>query len=133
MRYLFYVLAVLMFLAAAVQYNDPDGPLWMVYYGVPMIWCALAAVRPALFENSAVRGLLAVSVVAAIALTIGYWPTAAGFWHEQVWRMGMTEPEAARIAEESREGMGMMIATAVLLVVAIWSLLRRPQQQLRAS
>jgi len=133
MRYLFYVLAVLMFLAAAVQYNDPDGPLWMVYYGVPMLWCAFAAVRPDLFATAIVRGLLTVSVVAAIALTVWYWPTASGFWHEQVWRMGMTEPEAAKIAEASREGMGMMIATAVLLVVAIWSLLRRPQQQLRAS
>ena len=133
MRYVFSVLAVLMFLAAAVQYNDPDGPLWMVYYGVPMVWCALAALRPDLFATAAARGLLAVSVVAAIALTIWYWPTAAGFWQEQVWRMGMTDPEAARIAEESREGMGMMIATLVLLIVAIWSVFTNPQRPLRAT
>ena len=133
MRYLFAVLAVLMLLAVAVQYNDPDGPLWMVYYGVPMAWCVLAAAHPALFANRAVRGLLAASVAAALALTAWYWPTAAGFWHERVWQMGMTDPEAAKIAEESREGMGMMIATTVLLVVAIWTFTTRSQRQLSAS
>jgi ABC-type Na+ efflux pump permease subunit len=133
MRYFFAVLAVLMLLAVAVQYNDPDGPLWMVYYGVPAVWCMLAAVRPALFANSAARGLLAISVVAAIALTAWYWPTAIGFWHERVWQMGLTDPQAAKIAEESREGMGMMIATAVLVVVAIWGFAKRPQRQLIAA
>jgi hypothetical protein len=133
MRYLFYGLALLMFLAVAVQYNDPDGPLWMAYYGVPMVWCALAAVRPAIFAAAAARGLLAASVIAAIALTIWDWPSAAGFWHESVWQMGMTDPEAAKIAEESREGMGLMIATAVLVVVAAWSALIGPQRWLRAG
>jgi len=133
MRYPFYVLALLMFLAVAVQYNDPDGPLWMVYYGVPMVWCALAAVRPALFANTAVRGLLAASVAAAVALTAWYWPTSAGFWHERVWQMGMTDPQAAQIAEEAREGMGMMIATTVLLIVAIWTFTTRAQRQVTVS
>lgn len=133
MRYLFAVLAMLMLLAVAVQYNDPDGPLWMVYYGVPTAWCALAALHPSLFANTAVRGLLAASVAAAVALTAWYWPSAAGFWHERVWQMGMTDPQAAKIAEESREGMGMMIATAVLFVVAIWTFFRSPQRQLNAS
>ena len=133
MRYLFAALAVLMLLAVVVQYNDPDGPLWMVYYGVPTIWCALAAVQPALFANSTARGLLAISAVAAIALTAWYWPTAIGFWHERVWQMGLSDPEAAKIAEESREGMGMMIATAVLLVVAAWAFAKRPQRQLSAG
>lgn len=123
MRYVFSVLALLMILAVAVQYNDPDGPLWMLYYGVPAIWCGLAAFRPALFANGTVRGLLAASVVAAIGLTIWYWPPVSGFWHEQVWRMGMIDPPAAQIAEQSREGMGLMIATAVLIVVALWSLI----------
>jgi ABC-type Na+ efflux pump permease subunit len=133
MRYLFAILAVFMFLAVAVQYNDPDGPLWMAYYGVPAVWCGLAAARPALFENSSVRSLLVASIAGALALTAWYWPTAAGFWHERVWQMGMTDPQAAKIAEESREGMGMMIATTVLFVVAIWAFAGRSQRQLRAS
>lgn len=131
MRYVFIVLAVLMLLAAAVQYNDPDGPLWMLYYGVPAIWCALAALKPDVFAAGPARLLLAASVIAAVVLTIVYWPTAPGFWREQVWQMGMTDPQASQIAEQSREGMGLMIATAVLLVVAIWSLLRKPRPQLR--
>jgi hypothetical protein len=114
-----------MLLAMVVQYNDPDGPLWMAYYGVPAIWCALATFRPGVFPTPSGRVLLGVSVVAALALTAWYWPPVAGFWHESVWRMGMTEPEAARIAEQSREGMGLMIATAVLLVVAVWAFLAR--------
>ena len=52
MRYVFSVLALLMLLAVAVQYNDPDGPLWMVYYGVPAVWCALAAFRPQLVAGT---------------------------------------------------------------------------------
>ena len=54
-------------------------------------------------------------------LTILYWPPVAGFWHEQVWRMGRTDVQAAQIAEQAREGMGLMIATAVLLAVALWA------------
>lgn len=133
MRYVFGVLAVLMLLAVAVQYNDPDGPLWMVYYGVPAIWCGLAAFRPALFEKGSVRALLAVSVIAAIGLTLWYWPTAAGFWHERVWRMGMEDTQAAAIAEQSREGMGLMIVTAVLLIVAAWTFSRRTTTVLTAG
>jgi hypothetical protein len=125
MRYVFAVLGLLMLIAAVLQYNDPDGPLWMVYYGVPAIWCGVAAFRPSLFANGTARLLLGATVVSAIVLTVWYWPTAAGFWHEQVWRMGMVDPDAARMAEESREGMGMMIATAVILVVAAWSFSRR--------
>jgi hypothetical protein len=133
MRYMFAVMALLMFLAIAVQYNDPDGPLWMVYYGVPAIWCGLAAFKPGVFAAGLARLLLAASVVAAVVLTIWYWPTAPGFWHETVWQMGLTDPQAAQIAEQSREGMGLMIATAVLVLVAIWSLLRRQGPLLRAG
>lgn len=124
MRYVFGVLALLMFLAVVLQYNDPDGPLWMVYYGVPAIWCALAALRPSIFMRAQVRALLAASVVAAVVLTIWYWPPVAGFWHEQVWEMGKTDVPAAAIAEQAREGMGMMIATVVVVAVAFWAFLR---------
>lgn len=125
MRYVFSVLGVLMLLAAAVQYNDPDGPLWTVYYGVPAIWCGLAALRPEWVASSSGRALLGASVVAALALTIWYWPSVPDFWREPVWRMGLPDPEAARIAEEAREGIGMMIATAVLLIVAGWTFFAR--------
>jgi hypothetical protein len=125
MRYVFSVLGVLMILAVAVQYNDPDGPLWMVYYGVPAIWCGLAALRPDFFAKGPVRALLAASMIAAIALVIVYWPPVAGFWHEQVWEMGKTDVQAAAVAEQAREGMGLMIAAAVQIAVGAWVFSRR--------
>jgi hypothetical protein len=42
-----------MLLFVAVQYNDPDGPLWMVLYGVPAIWAGLAWMRPQLLLRPA--------------------------------------------------------------------------------
>jgi hypothetical protein len=127
MRYVFSVLAVLMLLAVAVQYNDPDGPLWMVYYGVPAAWCLLAAVKPQLFANVPVRVFLAASVVVWAVLAIVYWPPVTGFWHEEVWEMGKTDMQAAAIAEQAREGMGLMIATAVLIVVGVWAFAKPPR------
>ena len=121
MRYVFAVLAVMMTLAAAVQYNDPDGPLWMAYYGVPAIWCWIAALRPNVLGAMPARVLLGASFVAAVALTALYWPTSGGWWHEEVWRMGDTAVQGPIVAEAAREGMGMMIATVVVFLVALAS------------
>lgn len=104
-----------MFLAVLIQHNDPDGPLWMAYYGVPALWAAIAASRPDILKGRIVRPLLALSLVSAIALTIWYWPSAAGWWRKEVWWE----------SEESREGMGMMIVTLVLLAVFATSFSRR--------
>ena len=41
------VLGLVMVGFAAVQYNDPDGPLWSLYYLVPAGWSLAAALRPA--------------------------------------------------------------------------------------
>ena len=133
MRYVFSVLTVLMLLAVAVQYNDPDGPLWMVYYGVPAAWCLLAAFKPPLFASTPVRVLLSASAAVWLVLTIVYWPPVSGFWHEQVWEMGKTDVQAAAIAEQAREGMGLMIATAVLIAVTLWGLSRQARLRLKAS
>jgi hypothetical protein len=126
MRYVFAVLALLMAVFAVLQYNDPDGPLWMVYYGVPAIWCGIAAFRPGTLVSTPGRALLGLCVAAALALSVWYWPPIAGFWHEEVWRMsGAVQGDA--IAEQAREGMGILMATAVVLAVFAASFrLRRP-------
>jgi hypothetical protein len=108
MRYVLGFIAVLMLLFVLVQYNDPDGPLWMVYYGVAAIWAGLAAFKPRIFAGQVARGLLLASIIAAIGLTIFYWPPAEHWWDIDVWWE----------SEESREGMGMMIVTLVLAVTA---------------
>jgi hypothetical protein len=116
MRYVFAVLALVMVVFTALQYNDPDGPLWMLYYGVPAVWCGLAAFRPQAVSSQNGRLLLGLCLVAAVALTIWYWPPVGGFWHEEIWRMSGAV-QGAVIAEQAREGMGMMLATLVLLAV----------------
>ena len=122
MRFVFALLALAMAAFAAVQYNDPDGPLWAAYYAVPALWAALAALQPRLIATAPARVLLGLSVAAGVALTLYYWPPIGGWWRRDVWSMALTEERAAQIAEQSREGMGMMMATAVLVLLLIVSL-----------
>lgn len=109
MRYIFAVLAVLMLMFAVVQYNDPDGALWMVLYGVPAIWAGVAWWRPHLLAGTTPIVLLAASVVVALALVVVLWPPADQWWRTEVWWHD----------EASREGMGLMLAAAVVLAV-LW-------------
>src|SRR5690606_6185866 len=52
MRYLNIVLGILMLAFVAVQYNDPDGPIWMAIYAVPAIWAFLAAFRLPVLQSA---------------------------------------------------------------------------------
>jgi hypothetical protein len=107
MRTLHILLALLMLSFVAVQYNDPDGPLWAVIYLIPAAWALLAAFRLAVVRSSAGKSFLWASTVAGLAGVIYYWPTMSGFWRKDVWW----------VEETAREGMGMMIAFVVLVVV----------------
>lgn len=118
---------LMMVAAAAVQYNDPDGPLWMLYYLVPGFWAGVLAWRPtwACETPWRTRALWA-SLVFSLALMIFYWPPMPNFWRKEVWW----------VEEEAREGMGLMIAFAVaVLAGALHELARRgalPAQAARA-
>ena len=124
MRIALGVLAVLMTMAVVVQYNDPDGPLWMFYYGVPAVWAATAALRPQALASPVSRILLVLSTVAALLLCAFYWPPVSGWWRQDIWSMEITDPSGAALAEQAREGMGIMIATGVLIAVLAISFLR---------
>lgn len=106
MRYANIVLGVLMVLFAAVQYNDPDGPLWAIVYLVPAGWAFMAAFRVPQVSSRDGTVLLWASLAVYLYAVAFYWPQAPGFWRKDVW----WQDEAAR------EGMGLMIAFAVLLV-----------------
>ena len=106
MRYLNVLLGLTMLGFAAVQYNDPDALLWMVYYIVPAAWAFLAAFRWNMLRSTLGMGLLWTSVAIWLGLVIFYWPQMPGFWRREVF---MAE-------ETAREGMGLMIAWLVLLV-----------------
>jgi hypothetical protein len=112
MRYLYAGLAGVMFLFALVQYNDPDGPLWMVLYGVPAIWAGIAAMRPHLLAGTVALVLLGASLLVWLVLVVVLWPPEDAWWRMEVWWE----------SEESREGMGLMLATAVLVAVLSWGL-----------
>jgi hypothetical protein len=101
MRYLNMLIGVVMLAFAAVQYNDPDGVLWAVYY---------------LVRSTQGRRWLWASVAVWLGLVIFYWPAMPGFWRPEVF---MVEVEG----EVAREGMGLMIAWFTLLVV--WFSARR--------
>ena len=116
MRYVLMLLGLLMAAFAAVQYNDPDALLWIVIYLIPAAWAFAAAFRPARVASVAGERLLWASVTVGAALTVFYWPTVPNFWVKDVWW----------VEETAREGMGMMVAFAVLLVVLAATLLRRP-------
>ena len=107
MRILNAILAALLILFVVVQINDPDGPIWMVIYGIGAAWCLIAAFRPALFSG-ALAGLLAICFAAAVAGMIWFWPNVSNWWDINVWWPEVT-------GETSREGMGMMVLVVFLL------------------
>jgi hypothetical protein len=115
MRYVLILLGLLMAAFAAVQYNDPDALLWVVIYVIPAAWAFAAAFRPARVASRAGERLLWITVAAGVGATVFYWPTVPNFWLKEVWW----------VEETAREGMGVMIGFAVLLVVLVDVLLRR--------
>ena len=115
MRILNGVFCVLMLAFAAVQVNDPDYVLWMAIYLMAAFWAGLAAWRPAVFAKRPVLLGLAASLAAAIGGTLAWWPPDSGWWRQEVWWQ----------SELAREGMGLMVVTLVLLLVALTAWLRR--------
>lgn len=115
MRYLLMLLGLLMIAFVAVQYNDPDGPIWAVIYMIPAAWAFVAAFRLPLVRSRAGKSLLWASAVAGLVGVIYYWPTMPEFWRKDVWWA----------EETAREGMGMMIVLVVLVVV-LFSAHRKP-------
>ena len=116
MRYVNMLLGLLMVAFAAVQYNDPDALLWIVIYLVPAAWAFGAAFRLAQVRSQAGERLLWASLVIGAGTTVFYWPAMPDFWRKEVWW----------VEETAREGMGVMIALAVLLVALATALLRKP-------
>ncbi len=111
MRYVFFVLSCVMLLFMAVQFNDPDGFIWMCFYGVPAMWCALAFYKLNVFSYLWVRVALIGSIAASMVGVVYFWPLTPQFWSKQVW-----------INEETaREGMGMMIVAIVLISVLLFA------------
>ncbi|MBI5719407.1 MAG: hypothetical protein HZC37_17205 [Burkholderiales bacterium] len=109
LRALNLLLCLVMLAFVAMQYNDPDGPLWMLYYTVPALWAGVMAWRRDLPQRPRWRAALGASLVVWAGLMVFYWPSMPGFWRKEVWW----------VEETAREGMGMMIAFAVVAFAAV--------------
>jgi Transmembrane family 220, helix len=117
MRYLNGFLGVVLALFTVVQYNDPDAILWVVIYGLPTIWAGFAAYRPSAFaHNQLFLGLFGLNILAVGAGTIYMWPSEVSTWWNN---------------EEVREGLGLIITTVALLLVAftLWRIRHRQVQR----
>jgi hypothetical protein len=121
MRYLHCIFLLLMVLFMAVQYNDPDGLMWMLIYAVPALWSGVAVFWHLWFDKFACRVLLMLSVVASFAGVVYFWPLSPKFWTKAVWLE----------VETAREGMGLMIVAFVLLIT--WYSGRRQSRRLAAA
>ena len=117
MKYLNIVVLILMVLFAAVQYNDPDGPLWVAIYMVPAVWAGLVAFKLDMAAGNKAFTAIVVCLIGYVAVMVYYWPTTPGFWHREVW----WETETAR------EGMGAMIAAFAIAIafLTVWRHRRR--------
>lgn len=114
MRYVHGFFCVVFVLFAAVQYNDPDAPVWIAIYGITAVWAGLAAFRLSQFAHSQLLvAAFGLWLVAFVAGTIYEWPPSIADWWEN---------------ELVREGLGMIIALAALLVVAysVWRTRHEP-------
>ena len=110
MRYVNGFFCVVLGLFAIVQYNDPDALLWFLIYGIPAAWAGALAVRPSVLQATRPTIIAFLScLAAAVAGTIYLWPSLPANWIH---------------IEEEREGLGLIIVTAGLLVVG-WTLWRR--------
>jgi Transmembrane family 220, helix len=97
-------------LFAIAQYNDPDALVWFLIYAIPAAWAGVVAFRPDLLPgNRAAIGAFVACLAAAVAGTVYMWPSLPANWIH---------------IEEEREGLGLIIATAGLLVAG-WTWWRR--------
>lgn len=103
------IFCFILILFAVVQYNDPDFYLWGTIYGLAAVFAGIAALSPALFARPGLRLSYLIALAASVAGLIYYWPTTPRWWVKEVW----WETETAR------EGMGMMIVLAALMIVGL--------------
>ena len=115
MRLVSGVLFCLLVLFAAVQYNDPDPVLWASIYGIGALWSGIAAFRPHLLARLALGIPLVLSLCASFVGLIRYWPETPGWWRASVWWD----------TETAKEGMGMMIVFAALLICVATAVVHR--------
>jgi hypothetical protein len=110
------VLGVLVFgVFAALQYNDPDAPVWIALYGAACGACIVAALERRLWPYAlllpAVASLWALSLLPSILAQPLDWSAVFG-------PGGML---MAPGVEETREALGLLIVAAWIGALTFWS------------
>jgi hypothetical protein len=111
-----YVMAALLAVCVALQYNDPDPIRWMAMYGAAAIVAALLPAKKQLVPAG--------YVVAAVALVWGAYLLYDVWGRMQVADLVEKMSEKGGAVEEGRESGGLAIA-GVWLVFASWFRSRR--------
>ncbi len=109
--------AVLLLLAVAVQYNDPDPLRWMAMYGSAAVISAMAAFRRVPWVWPALVALVALAWAATLLPAVARNPQGGGLFDQ--WGM-------ANIGiEEGRELYGLAIVAAWMFATAVHERRRR--------
>lgn len=111
-------LALLFFTFAAVQYNDPDGLMWMVVYGYVAVMATLAAFGR--YNKKLLMAAIFFFSLYFIYLT----PSIVEWLGSDDSLVGGTMSDDKMYIERSREAFGLLIGLAALLFL----LLTRPRQ-----
>lgn len=116
MRVLSAVFAILFFLCAAIQYNDPDPLQWMAIYGAAAVISTVVAIqgRIAWFWPAFVAGI-------ALVWGLGLAPALGRIAPNEL--MATMKAGSPQI-EESREALGLFLVAVWMIVVALAA--RRP-------
>ena len=128
MRIFHGLLLIVMLLFIAMQFNDPDGLLWIGIYGIPALLMVVAIVRPKWISLRFWRALRWGAIAIMGAGVVYFWPDTAEFWRKEIW----LDTETAS-TESVREGMGMMIAFLVTASAFLVSTLSKKQPLSTAS
>lgn len=103
---------VLLLVFAVLQRNDPDPVLWIFVYGVGAFWLLLAAATPRALTMKPLTMMLSMTVAGVLLGMMYFWPDTPGWWRTDVWW------ETERV----REGMGMMVVAALLVLPIVTSI-----------
>jgi len=106
------ICAVVLIVFAGVQHNDPDVLFWGPLYAGGAVLCALAALRPRTYVHASAGLVYVAALLASLAGMVWFWPSTPQWWMQEVW----WEDETVR------EGMGMMVLAAALLLAlpVVW-------------
>ncbi|MGH9341091.1 MAG: transmembrane 220 family protein [Acidobacteriota bacterium] len=111
-------MGLLLLLAVAVQYNDPDPGRWVVMYGLAgLVSLAHGRLKAACVAAPAILGAVALAWALYLAATTGGYVNGSEL-------LGSMDPRRPEI-EENREMIGLAIV-AIWMAVLAWRGLRRP-------